>query len=249
MSYGIERRITNLARQATSEREVVAQNRRIVASMVEDYVRTSSQPPDEARRLFTGWLGPELAAHLADDWETNPLTLEALRIINQTDGHSLLYERTLERLANSIGLEPDEALQLWLLDSRFTFEQQMHMLRIAHRRGILFVMVNLHGPDLIAKAEAAAQRHAEIDEQERERLAAKGYGAAEIEQIITQATELRERIWDTVEPERLVDEKVCDVCGAENTFKAKMARKVSEFLRAEGYSAEQVEKTLAQLAA
>src|SRR5437868_5064218 len=128
-----------------------------------------------------------------------PMTLETLRIINQPDGHSLLYEQLLERVAAASGLEMDEALALFLLDSRYTLEQQIHILRIAHRRGLTFVMVNLHGPDVIEKAEAAAQRHAEIDQQARARLAAKGYSADESEQIVTQAAELRARFWDTEE--------------------------------------------------
>jgi hypothetical protein len=245
MSYGTERRVAKLEQGAKSEREVILSNRQIIRSMVESYVRSSSQPPEDARRFFLRCLPPELTAHLADDWETNPLALEALRIINQPDGHFVLCDKTLEYMAQAHGMEPAELIHVSLLDSRFTLEQHLLMLRLAHRRKLTFVMVNLHGPDLIAKAETAAQRQVKIDQQARERLAAKGYGAAEIEQIIMQAAELRERLWDSVEPENLVDETVCDVCGTENTVVAKMSRKVSEFLTAEGYAPEQIEMALA----
>lgn len=165
MSHGIKRRVRNLERHAQPEREVIARNRQVVASMVESYARHSGRPPAEARRFFLRCLAPELSAHLAEDWETNPLPLEALRLLNQPDGHLLLYERTLESMAQAYGLEADELLLLFLLDARHTLESQLLLLRLAHRRKLPFVLVNLHGPDVIAAVEEREQAAALLNKE------------------------------------------------------------------------------------
>jgi hypothetical protein len=236
MSYSIKNRMAHLEQQAQSEHALIAQNRQIILSMVEDFVRFSSRPPEESRQFFLRCLPPELAAHLADDWETNPLTLETLRILSLPDGNLALYEKTLERAAAADGLETNELVQLMLLDSRFKLEQLLVVLRIAYRRNLSYVLVNLHGKDPFTRAQEVAQRHAEIDRQAHEQLAAKEYTDEEIERIITDANELRAKFWATIEPDQLEESGVCDVCGAAQDIAAKLARKFGEFAQAEGFS-------------
>ena len=134
MSYGLEKRLAHLERQPQAGYELIAQNRRVVLAMVEEFVRISCQPADEARRFFIGCLPPELVAHLADDWETNPLTLETLRILSQPEGQLDLYERTLEYMARALGLETNEYIEILFLDSRHTLEKHIQLLQLAHRR-------------------------------------------------------------------------------------------------------------------
>ncbi len=249
MSATLEKRFSVLERGTEAERRAVRQKRQDILACVQEFHRSYNKTLQEARQYFQRSMPPEVAAYLADDWETNPLTLEMLRILHQPNGPEVMMERILEHLAKADGLAPDDLLCLTLLDASLSLERKFNLIQLAHRRGLPCVLVSLHGKTALERAEESKRRRAELDRQSREELAGKGYSAEELKQIITKADALRAKFWETVEPEQLMDTDVCEVCGAANDVAAKVARRFSKFAVAEGFTPAQCERGQAILIA
>lgn len=87
-------------------------------------------------QLLTLVSPPEVVALIGDDWETNPQTLELLRILREPDGNRKIMEAGLQRGADAYGVSFEDALASVCLHPDVSLESKLALARIAHIRGM-----------------------------------------------------------------------------------------------------------------
>lgn len=160
MSAGVEKRLAKMEQITEPMREVVRHNRKVMLSMVEMLKQKSNMTEEEARQYILRSHPPELAAHLADDWETNPLTLETVKLLSRPDGHIKLLEKGIEHMAAAEGFTFDDWLRLTLRYGSDSLELKLNFIRIAHRRKLPRVVVKLHDENPLDDVAADAENTA-----------------------------------------------------------------------------------------
>jgi hypothetical protein len=111
------RRIAAMEPLIESEQKLLRYNREILLSGVREVMVKLGKTEVEARRLYTMVCSPDEAALIADDWETNPQTLELLKKLNQPNGRRKLIEAGLQRSADAFGLCFEDWLCVLCLDA------------------------------------------------------------------------------------------------------------------------------------
>jgi hypothetical protein len=101
----------------------------------------------EARRLLLQLCAPEIAALIADDWETNPLTLEFLRLLRTPDGKRKITEIGLQHAADAAGVSSEEMLYLVCANPVASLECKLEHARIARDRGMPGVILMFEAPE------------------------------------------------------------------------------------------------------
>jgi hypothetical protein len=98
---------------------------------------------DEAKawQMLSSVCVPEVAALAADDWETNPLTLDFLKILGEPNGNRKIIEMGLQRAADMAGVSSDAMLLLVCLNPDVSLECKLEHVRIAKERGLPGVIV------------------------------------------------------------------------------------------------------------
>jgi hypothetical protein len=102
---------------------------------------------DEALRLLRSISPPEIAALIDDDWETNPLTLDLLKLLREPDGNRKLIESGLEASATAHGVSVEEILLRVCLLPWVSFETKIELARIARNRGLRCVLLVFSLPE------------------------------------------------------------------------------------------------------
>lgn len=134
-------RLTALERMAEPEREVLRQNRKILLSAIPEIMEKLRVTEAEAWRMLPQVCAPEVAALAADDWETNPLTLDLLKILGEPNGNRKIIEKGLQCAADTAGVSSDAMLFLVCLNPDVSLECKLEHVRIAKERGLPGVIV------------------------------------------------------------------------------------------------------------
>lgn len=156
------RRIAAMEPLIESEQKLLRYNREILLSGVREVMVKLGKTEVEARRLYTMVCSPDEAALIADDWETNPQTLELLKKLNQPNGRRKLIEAGLQRSADAFGLCFEDWLCVLCLDSDNSLALKLELAQIAYERKMPALLLNFSGPSLAEiEEEMRAARRAE----------------------------------------------------------------------------------------
>ena len=131
-----ENRLAKLEKHAGPEREVLLYNRRIMLSAIPEIMSKLGVTEAEALRLFALCNPPEVAALIADDWETDRRMLDLLKILRSPNGNRKFMEAGMECGARAFGLSFEDALALVCLNPDVSIETKMELARIAKARGM-----------------------------------------------------------------------------------------------------------------
>ena len=87
-----------------------AREKLIILSAIPEIMEKLGYDETEARRMLASVCPPEVAALAGDDWETNPLTLDLLKILREPNGNRKIMEPGLECGAAAYGVSVEETL-------------------------------------------------------------------------------------------------------------------------------------------
>ncbi|MFN0085488.1 MAG: hypothetical protein ACKVX9_08885 [Blastocatellia bacterium] len=140
----VDRRLATLEKLVDGDREILRENRERLWGMIPNIMRKYGKTEAEARELVLITAGPEEAALLADDWETNPATLDFLRTLRQPNGNDLIFASGLRAAAKHYGVPFEDLLCQACLAPDVELEAKLLAARIAKTEGLTAVMLVLN---------------------------------------------------------------------------------------------------------
>jgi hypothetical protein len=124
-----------------------AREKLIILSAIPEIMEKLGYDETEARRMLASVCPPEVAAPAGDDWETNPLTLDLLKILREPNGNRKIMEAGLECGAAAYGVSVEETLLRICLLPDVSLETKFELARIARDRGLPGVVLVFSSPD------------------------------------------------------------------------------------------------------
>jgi hypothetical protein len=139
-----EERIVAMENASQSEKELLQEDREIMLSAIPEIMAKLGKTEEEAKRLLLLVSPPELAAVIADDWETNPQALDLLKTLRSPLGNRQFLEASLLRAAEVAGLPIDEMIQVICLNDGVSINAKLEYARIAHERNMKALLISLN---------------------------------------------------------------------------------------------------------
>lgn len=144
----VDRRLATLEKLVDGDREILRGNRDRLWGMIPDIMRKYGKTEAEARELVLITAGPEEAALLADDWETNPATLDFLQMLRQPNGNDLIFTSGFRAAAGHYGIPFEEFLLQMCLEPNVELDAKILAARIAKAEGLTAIILVLNRPEI-----------------------------------------------------------------------------------------------------